>query len=177
MKFRIFHSSIGEWFCISKCCFNYCSKVIKTQCGYFKNWLICKNFVKSAYHPQVALWKMKNSLQLRLKIISSNPFRTFSVSSLLVKTLLSRKFCQQHVRVNLAYCIILWKLRNFTATVFSQKFRKIDVLLLYFAINQFDGISLWGREFLVFPHCVFVEKWKFTFNKKLFRLIYFLVIS
>ena len=33
----------------------------------------------------------------------------------------------------------LWKFRNFIATVFSQKFRQINVLLKNFTINWFDG--------------------------------------
>ena len=56
----------------------------------------------------------------------------------LVKTLLSRIFC-------------LWKLFEFIATVFLQKFRQINVLQKNFTINSFDEKKL--CEFLVFPHC------------------------
>ena len=34
--------------------------------------------------------------------------------------------------------LTVWKLRNFTATVFSQIFRQINVLLNNFTVNQFD---------------------------------------
>ena len=44
----------------------------------------------------------------------------------------------------------LWKLQNFTATVFLQIFRQINVLLKNFTVNQFDEKKLRGREFLVF---------------------------
>ena len=46
------------------------------------------------------------------------------------------------------------KLRNFTATIFSQIFRQINVLLKTFTVNQFDEKKLRGSKFLVFPHCV-----------------------
>ena len=47
----------------------------------------------------------------------------------------------------------LWKFLDFTATVYSQKFRLINVLLKNFTKNWFDGKKLRGSEFLVFPHC------------------------
>ena len=54
------------------------------------------------------------------------------------------------------YCT-LWNLRNFIATVFSQKFRQINVLLkncLYYRKLSWRKIIAWhGSEFLVFPHC------------------------
>ena len=49
----------------------------------------------------------------------------------------------------------LWKIRNFTATVFSQKFRQINVLLLLKNYCKFIWRNnLCGSEFLVFPYCV-----------------------
>ena len=48
----------------------------------------------------------------------------------------------------------VWKLRNFTATIFSQKFREINFLLKNFTLSWFDEKKLDGSEFLVFPHCV-----------------------
>ena len=51
----------------------------------------------------------------------------------------------------------VWKLRNFTATIFSQKFREINFLLKNFTLSWFDEKKLDGSEFLVFPHCVFDE--------------------
>ena len=71
--------------------------------------------------------------------------------------MLSRNFCEKSVREN--FCIFhtvvctLWKLRDSTATVFSQKFRQINVLPKNFTINWFDGKNFRGSEFLVFPHC------------------------
>ena len=35
------------------------------------------------------------------------------------------------------WCTV-WKLRNFTATIFLQIFRQINVLLTDFTVNQFD---------------------------------------
>ena len=49
----------------------------------------------------------------------------------------------------------LWKLRDFTAMVFSQKYRQINVLLKNFTINWFGGKKLRSSEFLVSSHCVF----------------------
>ena len=60
-----------------------------------------------------------------------------------------RKNCEKRVNFH-----TVWKLRNFTATVFSQIFRQINVLLKNFTVNQFDEKKLRGSEFLVFPHCV-----------------------
>ena len=66
----------------------------------------------------------------------------------------------------------LWKFRNFTATVFSQKFRQINILQKNITINWFDGKKLDGSEFLVFPHCTVAEiHSSHTFLQK-FREIY-----
>ena len=57
---------------------------------------------------------------------------------------------------NYEYCCFLqvWKLRNFTATIFSQKFREIKFLLKSFTLSWFDEKkNLHGSEFLVYPHC------------------------
>ena len=54
------------------------------------------------------------------------------------------KFRKFHTQ---SHCI-LWKLRNFTATVFSQIFRQINVLLKNFTVNQFDEKNLRGSKFL-----------------------------
>ena len=51
--------------------------------------------------------------------------------------------------------LILWKFRNFTATVFSQKFRQINVLLKNFTINWFDGRKFaWQRISRFSTRCV-----------------------
>ena len=47
----------------------------------------------------------------------------------------------------------LWKLRNSTATSFSQKFRQMTISLRNFAISWFDVKKLHGSEFLYIPHC------------------------
>ena len=47
----------------------------------------------------------------------------------------------------------MWKLRNFTATIFRKKFRESNFLLKNFAQNWFDGKNVHGIEFLVFTHC------------------------
>ena len=70
--------------------------------------------------------------------------------------LLSRNLCHKRVRVNFRnfhtttrHCAM----HNFTAaTIFSQIFRQINVLLKNLTVNQFDEKKLRGSEFLVFPH-------------------------
>ena len=47
----------------------------------------------------------------------------------------------------------VWKLWNFTATIFSQKFRESNFLLKNFTTLIWRK-KLYGWEFLVFPHCV-----------------------
>ena len=65
--------------------------------------------------------------------------------NLILNVLISRNFCKEFANIH--------SVRNFTATVFSQKFRQINVLLKNFSINGFDGKNLRGSEFLVFPQC------------------------
>ena len=70
--------------------------------------------------------------------------------------------------------VTLWKLRHFTATVLSQKFRQINVFLKNFAMNFFDGKKLCGSEFFVFPHCVHVTVLRnenFSIIREIFREI------
>ena len=45
----------------------------------------------------------------------------------------------------------LWKFRNFTATIFSQKFREINFLLKKFTLDGFDEKKLWF--FHTVPQC------------------------
>ena len=59
-----------------------------------------------------------------------------------------------HCTVTLCLLCTVWKLRKFTATIFSQKFRESNFLQKNFTLNWFDEKKLYGREFLVFPHCV-----------------------
>ena len=56
--------------------------------------------------------------------------------------------------------ITVWKLLNFTATNFSQKFRESTGLLKNFTLNWFDEKNLHGSEFFVFPHCAQCGKTK-----------------
>ena len=65
-------------------------------------------------------------------------------------------FSVKNTSIKLYYLITVWKLRDFTATFFSQKFRESNFLQKNFTLNWFDEKNLHGREFLVFPHCVAV---------------------
>ena len=56
--------------------------------------------------------------------------------------------------------LTVWKLRNFTATIFSQKFRKSNFLLKNSTLNWFDekncmavNFSFFHTVFLELPHC------------------------
>ena len=51
--------------------------------------------------------------------------------------------------VHFRYLNKLWELRNFTANIFSQKFREINFLLKNFTLNWFDEKNFHGNEFLV----------------------------
>ena len=93
-------------------------------------------------------WKTK-TLLIEKKYFMK--WTTYLVISL-VKQLLSQNFCQKNERVNFHnFHTTLWKLRNFTATVFSQKFRQINVLLkkLFYKLIWRKKIT-WRSEFLVF---------------------------
>ena len=103
------------------------------------------------------LWKIQNYMYSTLwklqKFILTKKFRqiNFLVISLVIM-LFSRNFWQKWVRVNFRnFHTTLWKLRNFTATVFSQKFRQINVLLkkLFYKLIWRKKIA-WRSEFLVF---------------------------
>ena len=63
----------------------------------------------------------------------------------LVKLLLSRNFCQKCVRLNRSdFHTTVWKLRNFTAIVFSQIFRQINVLQ-----KNFHSKLIWRKKICV----------------------------
>ena len=101
----------------------------------------------SNYHITVQCGKMKNLLSPK-RNSSNQLFSIFSSKNVTFTKFLSEK-CDSNT---------LWKFLNFAATVFSQKLRQINVLrvlLKNITINWFDGKNLHGREFLVFPHCVF----------------------
>ena len=77
-------------------------------------------------------------------------FRQCQINSLvtyLVKSLLSRNFCQKCVRENSRnFHTVLWKLRNFTVTIFSQKFRQLNFLLK----KIFYEINVWKKAVFTF---------------------------
>ena len=86
-----------------------------------------------------------------------------SLLTYLVKPLLSRNICQKCVIANSRnFHTVHCAMHNFTAaTIFSQIFRQINVLLKNFTINWFDGKNLHGSESLVFPHYdVHITVWK-----------------
>ena len=67
------------------------------------------------------------------------------------------------------YHTVLWKFRNFTATIFSQKFRQINVWVKNFTINWFDGIKFsWQKisrfSTLWMPQCHSVEFTQFLYH-------------
>ena len=51
----------------------------------------------------------------------------------------------------------MWKLQIFTATVYSQKFRQINVLLKNSSVNWFDGKNCVAENFAKIP-----SNWRFT---------------
>ena len=62
----------------------------------------------------------------------------------------------------------MWKLRNFTATIFAQKCRESNFLSKSFTLNWFDEKILHGSEFLVFQ---IINK-KSRFHEIFVKLIY-----
>ena len=93
----------------------------------------------------------RNSLSC--KLLSSNQFR---VDFFCCKELFSRNFCEKmHVHtLDTLYSFIftLWKLRTFTAAVFSQKFRQINVLLNNLTTELFWREKL-RKGIFPFPYC------------------------
>ena len=87
-----------------------------------------------------------------------------------VKTLLSRNFCQKSVRLNRSnFHTTLWKLRNFTATLYSQIFRQINVLLKNFTVYWFDEKKFawqWICRFSTL--CVISTLWTTTYLRHRF---------
>ena len=87
----------------------------------------------------------------------------------LVKLLLSQNFCQKCVRVNFrnfhTVYSTLWKFLNFTATVFSQKFRQINVLLKNFTIRLIWRKKICKAENFSFFHTVAFAREKITWNR------------
>ena len=76
--------------------------------------------------------------------------------------------------------VTLWKFRNFIATVFSQKFRQINVLLKNITIHWFDGKKFaWQKisRFSTLCYCTVWKNEKLTLIEKIFRQTNYLVIS
>ena len=70
-------------------------------------------------------------------------------------------------------CSTVWKLRNFNATVFSQIFRQINVLLKNFTLNWFDEKKFTWQRISRFStsHTVQCGKAKNSLPRNLFRQI------
>ena len=77
--------------------------------------------------------------------------------NLILNVLISRNFCKEFANIH--------SVRNFTATVFSQKFRQINVLPKNFTENWFDEKKLLGSQFLVLPFHSIVLLLLFFFAK------------
>ena len=81
-------------------------------------------------------------------------FSNFFSKTVAFTKFLSKKSVRERLSIiTTLWLSTVWKLRNFTATIFSQKFRESNFLLINFTINWFDEKNLYGSEFLVFPHC------------------------
>ena len=59
---------------------------------------------------------------------------------------------------------VLWKFRNFTATVSSQKFREIDFLLKYFTLCKL----IWRKKFCMAANFSFFHTVKGNFRSNIF---------
>ena len=130
-----------------------------THCGNYRNLVshfFGKNFVKAIllkkllkswfdeifrgdqiFHFSTLLCSQCGNYGNLLSQIFDNNFVKLTI--LVTKELIWRK--KISVRENFAVFDTLWKLRNFTATVFPQLFRQIKVLLKNFAVNWFDEKS------------------------------------
>ena len=103
------------------------------------------------------------------KTRNSLPHKYFTSNQLTVKffskTLIWRIFCEKTVAVNFrnyhTVRTLLWKLWNFTVTVFIQNFCQINVLLKNFTVNWFDE-KICVAENLSFFHTLFrvAQCWK-----------------
>jgi len=158
---RCFH----EIFCLSNIRENFHTVVIwcrndrLTKCtlksrGIFRHLLPSIFFIfakipqKEHIHCWISESEIPRFLQWGVKYL-------IEINFLLNDILVWRNFYSKDSSVHsIAHLHTVWKLRNFTATVISQIFRQINVLLKNFTLNWFDEKKLRGSEFLVFPHCV-----------------------
>ena len=93
---------------------------------------------------------MKNLLSQR-KISSNQLYLLDLFSKTVTFTKFLPKMPDRELRL-FSHWNAVWKLRNFTATILSQKFREINFLLKNFTLNWLDEKNLYGSEFLVFLH-------------------------
>ena len=122
-KLAIFPS---EWLALTENGFTLLSLDETTQCENYRIlplWRFGENSVKSTF--------LLNAHQVNCNVIWRNIFqlRAFSIP------------CNTHC---------LWKLQNFTATIFSQKFRQINFLPKKFTLNCFDGKKIAWQRFFCF---------------------------
>ena len=108
----------------------------------------------------------------------SLPKKYFVKSALvfsLLKTILSRNFCQKCVKLNkshqFSYCVTVWKLLNFTATLISQNFCQINVLLANFTVIWFDEKIISRQWIFRFSTLCVWKNEKFSTKKSFFRQI------
>ena len=72
----------------------------------------------------------------------------------------------------------MWKLRNFTATIFLQNFRQINVFLKNFTVNQFDEKKNWWQwisRFSALCHVSFLFLHKKTIAKSPYLVINYIL--
>ena len=104
----------------------------------------------------------------KITLISMNKFSWNQVfSNFFIKTLFSQLLAKKYIRVNfrnfhtMVQCAQCGKLQTFTATVYSQKFRQINVLLKNFTISWFDGKKIaWLAVNFSFFHTVTYCMWR-----------------
>ena len=79
--------------------------------------------------------------------------------------LLSRNFWQKFVKENSHnfrnVTLTVWKLRTFTATIFSLKFREINFVLKKFTLGGFDEKKFTWHWISLFPHYDTATAWWF----------------
>ena len=121
----------------------------------------CLVFPNCVFNSTV-VWKNAKFTFFHQKILRQINYLVIS----LVTALLSRKFCKISVIfTQWTLSCTLWKLRSFPApaTIFSQKFRQINVLLKNLTINWFDGKSFewqWISRFSTFWAAQYCTVWK-----------------
>ena len=119
-----------------------------------------KNIREIKWNSQPTVWKNEKFS------LTENNFRQINYLVISwVKPLLTRNFSEKSVWETFYnfHTVTLWKLQNFTATIFSQKFRQINVLLNNFTINWFDGKRFawqWISRFSTLWLCNLIIIWR-----------------